>query len=35
MIDLLQHGQGLIGLTLILLFVWAISESRKDRPSRW
>ena len=36
MIDLLQHGQGLIGLTLILLFVWAISESRKDRPSwKW
>ena len=36
MIGILQQGQGLIGLTLILLFVWAISESRKDRPSwKW
>ena len=36
MIAILQQGQGLIGLTLILLFVWAISENRKDRPSwKW
>lgn len=36
MIEVLQQGQGLIGLTLILLFVWAISENRKDRPSwKW
>ncbi len=36
MIDILRQGQGLIGLTLILLFVWAISENRKDRPSwKW
>ena len=36
MIDILQQGQGLIGLTLILLFVWAISENRKDRPGwKW
>ncbi|WP_339694074.1 nucleoside transporter C-terminal domain-containing protein [uncultured Parasphingorhabdus sp.] len=36
MISILQQGQGLIGLTLILLFVWAISENRKDRPSwKW
>ncbi|MGB5723675.1 MAG: nucleoside transporter C-terminal domain-containing protein [Parasphingorhabdus sp.] len=36
MIDILQQGQGLIGLTLILLFVWAISENRNDRPSwKW
>ncbi|MEH6715592.1 NupC/NupG family nucleoside CNT transporter [Parasphingorhabdus flavimaris] len=36
MIDFLQQGQGLIGLALILLFVWAISENRQDRPSwKW
>ncbi len=36
MIDFLQQGQGLIGLTLILLFAWAISENRQDRPSwKW
>ena len=36
MIDFLQQGQGLIGLTLILLFAWAISENRQERPSwKW
>jgi len=36
MIDFLQQGQGLIGLALILLFAWAISENRQDRPSwKW
>ena len=36
MIDFLQQGQGLIGLTLILLFVWLLSENRGARPSwKW
>lgn len=36
MIDVLQQGQGLIGLTLILLFVWLLSENRQARPSwKW
>ncbi len=36
MIAILQQGQGLIGLALILLFVWMLSEDRKARPTwRW
>ncbi|MEH6660960.1 MAG: nucleoside transporter C-terminal domain-containing protein [Parasphingorhabdus sp.] len=36
MIGILQQGQGLIGLTLILLFVWLLSENRQARPSwKW
>jgi len=34
MITILQQGQGLIGLSLILLLVWGLSENRKNRP-RW
>ncbi|WP_254306033.1 hypothetical protein [Sphingopyxis sp. BSNA05] len=32
MMAILQQGQGLIGLTLILLFVWLLSET--GRPGR-
>lgn len=36
MIDILQQGQGLIGLSLILTFVWLLSENRQTRPSwKW
>ncbi len=36
MIGILQQGQGLIGLSLILLFVWLLSENRQARPSwKW
>ena len=36
MIGILQQGQGLIGLSLILLFVWLLSEDRQARPSwKW
>lgn len=36
MIDILQQGQGLIGLSLILVFVWLLSENRQARPSwKW
>lgn len=36
MIGALQQGQGLIGLSLILLFVWLLSENRQARPSwKW
>lgn len=36
MIEILQQGQGLIGITLILLFVWILSENRKAFPNwRW
>jgi len=36
MIGILQQGQGLIGLTLILLFGWLLSENRQARPSwKW
>lgn len=34
MIAILQQGQGLIGLSLILLLVWGLSENRQNRP-RW
>lgn len=36
MIELLSHLQGLIGLLLILLVAWGLSESRRQRPTlRW
>jgi CNT family concentrative nucleoside transporter len=36
MMAILQQGQGLIGLSLILLFVWLMSENRQARPSwKW
>ena len=34
MIAILQQGQGLIGLSLILLLAWGLSENRQNRP-RW
>ena len=34
--DLLRQAQGLIGILLILVFAWAISEDRRARPGlRW
>ncbi|WP_373490234.1 NupC/NupG family nucleoside CNT transporter [Parasphingorhabdus sp.] len=36
MIDALQQGQGLIGLSLILVFVWLLSENRQATPGwKW
>jgi len=36
MTGLLQQSQGLIGLSVILLFVWLLSENRQARPSwKW
>ncbi|WP_260807087.1 NupC/NupG family nucleoside CNT transporter [Sphingorhabdus sp. SMR4y] len=36
MMDILQQGQGLIGLSLILVFVWLLSENRQARPGwKW
>ena len=33
---ILQQGQGLIGIALILTLAWALSEDRAARPSwRW
>lgn len=35
-LDLLRQAQGLIGIVLILLFAWVISEDRRARPGmRW
>jgi CNT family concentrative nucleoside transporter len=36
MIAAVQQGQGLIGLSLILVFAWLLSENRQARPSwKW
>ena len=33
---ILQQGQGLIGITFVLLLAWGLSEDRAARPSwRW
>ena len=35
-VAILQQGQGLIGIALVLLLAWALSEDRKARPGwRW
>ena len=34
--DILQQGQGLIGISFLLMLAWALSEDRKTRPGwRW
>lgn len=36
MIDVLRQGQGLIGITVLLLLAWGLSEDRAARPGwRW
>jgi len=36
LIEILQQAQGLLGITLILLLIWVLSENRRNRPSwRW
>ena len=35
-VAILQQGQGLIGIALVLLFAWVLSEDRRARPGwRW
>jgi len=35
-VDVLRQGQGLIGVSLVLLLAWGLSEDRKARPGwKW